>query len=188
MDTNSSDLSTTNKILDFIKSRKVVVVIAALFGFAMLLGTFSVGVAVGYRKAKFSYAWGENYHRNFAGPKDGFMGEFNQELNGGDFIGGHGTFGQIIDIAGSELVVRGKDNMEKIIVINENTDIRRFKNAIQMKDLTIDESIVVIGEPNDRGQTVAKFIRIMPASPTGRPLPASPGLQRGEPSPRLPRR
>ena len=152
----------TNKILEFIKSKKVTVLITVLFTVAMLVGTFSVGMAVGYRKAKFSYAWGENYHRNFGGPRGGFMGKFNEEFGGGDFIGGHGTFGQIISITDSELVVRGKDNVEKVIVVNENTDIRRFRDTIHITDLVVDEPIVVIGEPNDQGKIEAKFIRIMP--------------------------
>ena len=131
-------------------------------GLIVFLLIFKLGIAVGYQKAAFSYRWGENYHRNFGGPKGGFMREFNQEISGGDFIGGHGTFGQIISIADSELVVRGKDNVEKIIVVNENTDIRRFRDTIQIEDLIVDEPIVVIGEPNDQGQIEAKFIRIMP--------------------------
>ena len=151
-----------NKILDFLKSKTVVVVIAVLFGLALLLGTFSVGMAVGYRKAKFSYAWGDNYHRNFGGPRGGFMREFNLDLNGEDFIGAHGTFGQVISISESELVVRGKDNVEKIIVVNGDTDIRRFKDSIELKDMRVDEPIVVIGEPDDLGKIEAKFIRVLP--------------------------
>ena len=151
-----------NKILDFLKSKTVVVVIAVLFGLALLLGTFSVGMAVGYRKAKFSYAWGDNYHRNFGGPRGGFIREFNLDLDGKDFIGAHGTFGQVISISESELVVRGKDNVEKIIVVNGDTDIRRFKDSIELKDMRVDEPIVVIGEPDDLGKIEAKFIRVLP--------------------------
>ena len=40
----------TNKILSFIKSKKVAVLMVVLFCLAVLVGTFSVGVAVGYRK------------------------------------------------------------------------------------------------------------------------------------------
>jgi len=152
----------TNKILEFIKSKKVTVLIAALFGLALLVGTFNVGMTVGYRKAKFSYAWGENYHRNFAGPRGGFIRDFGQEMNGGDFIGGHGTFGQIIDLGDQQIVVRGKDNSEQVIMVTSDTDIQRFKDSIQMSDLKLDEPIVVIGEPNDQGQIEAKFIRVMP--------------------------
>ena len=151
MDTNSSTLLTMNKILDFLKSKTAVIIIAVLFGLALLLGTFSIGMAVGYRKAKFSYAWGENYHRNFGGPRGGFMRDFNIDLNGKDFIGAHGTFGQIISVGGSELVVRGKDNVEKIILVNNDTDIRRFRDSIQLRDIQIGEPIVVIGEPDDAG-------------------------------------
>lgn len=157
----------TNKILDLIKSKKIAVAIAVLFGLALLLGTFSMGVAVGYRKAKFSYAWGENYHRNFGGPRGGFLRNFSQDFMGKDFIGAHGTFGQIIEVKDSELAVRGKDGIEQIIKINSDTEIRRLQDIIQLKDLKVDEPIVVIGEPNDSGQITAKFIRVIPfPSPT----------------------
>ena len=152
----------TNKILEFLKSKKVVVLIAALFCLAILVGTFSMGVAVGYRKAKFSYAWGENYHRNFGGPRGGFLRNFSQDFMGKDFIGAHGTFGQIIEVKDSELAVRGKDGVEQIVKISVDTDIRRFQDSIQTGDLKTDEFIVVIGEPNDQGQIEAKFIRVMP--------------------------
>ena len=152
----------TNKILEFLKSKKIAVLIAFLFCLAVLVGTFSVGVAVGYRKAKFSYAWGENYHRNFGGPRGGFLRNFSQDFMGKDFIGAHGTFGQIIEVKDSELAVRGKDGVEQIVKISVDTDIRRFQDSIQTGDLKTDEFIVVIGEPNDQGQIEAKFIRVMP--------------------------
>ena len=152
----------TNKILNFIKSKKVTVLMAVLFGLAILMGTFSMGVAVGYRKAKFSYAWGENYHRNFGAPRGGFLRNFSQDFMGKDFIGAHGTFGQIIEVKDSELAVRGKDGVEQIVKISVDTDIRRFQDSIQTGDLKTDEFIVVIGEPNDQGQIEAKFIRVMP--------------------------
>ncbi len=151
-----------NKILEFIKSKKVAVLVATLFAFGVVVGTFSVGVAVGYRKARFSYAWGENYHRNFGGPRGGFLKNFSQDFMGKDFIGAHGTFGQIIQVKDSELAVRGKDGVEQIIKISSDTEIRRFQDVIQLEDLKVDEPIVVIGEPNDPGQITAKFIRVMP--------------------------
>lgn len=152
----------TNKILELLKSKRVAVLIAVLFAFGALVGTFSVGIAVGYRKARFSYAWGENYHRNFGGPRGGFLRNFSQDFMGKDFIGAHGTFGQIIEVKDFELAVRGKDGVEQIIKISSDTEIRRFQDVIQLKDLKIDEPIVVIGEPNDSGQITAKFIRVMP--------------------------
>jgi len=81
---------------------------------------------------------------------------------GSDFVEAHGAFGSIIDIKESELAIKGKNNVEKIIVISESTDIRRFRDAIKIKDLALDEYVVVIGEPNDQGKIDAKFIRVMP--------------------------
>jgi hypothetical protein len=62
------------------------------------------------------------------------------------------------------------------VVIKEDTAIMRFRETIKPSDLKVDDSIVVIGEPNDAGQIEAKFIRVMP-SPTGdlfEPLPPRP--------------
>lgn len=165
----------TNKILGFLKSKKITVAIATLFGLALLVGTFSIGVAVGYRKASFSYAWGENYHRNFGGPREGFFNDFSRDFIGKDFIGAHGTFGQImnIDVNSQTLAIRGRDNVEKIIVIKDDTEIRRFQDVVQLNDLKADELVTVIGEPNNLGQIEAKFIRVLPF-----PSPPLPSPQR----------
>ncbi|OGZ72593.1 MAG: hypothetical protein A2908_03570 [Candidatus Staskawiczbacteria bacterium RIFCSPLOWO2_01_FULL_38_12b] len=154
-----------NKMSDFIKSKTAIFIIVILFVIAIIISSFSLGVSVGYRKARFSYAWGENYHKNFGGPRGGFLMSFTKDFMGGDFIEAHGAFGLIIAISDSELVIKGKDNVEKIITINEKTDIRRFHDAITIKDLVPDEHIVVIGNPNDQGKIDAKFIRVMPATP-----------------------
>jgi len=170
----------TDKIFNFLKSKIVIVAIAILFAMAVLIGAFSVGMAIGFRKARFSYAWGENYHKNFSGPRGGFFKDFSNDLMGADFIGAHGAFGPIIDISNSELAIRGRDNVEKIIVVGEDTDIRRLKDTILLEDLKLDEPIVVIGEPNEQGQIEAKFIRVMPV-----PVPSF--NEKGF-SPRVPRR
>lgn len=150
-----------NKILNFIKSKKVAVLIAVLFSLAILVGTFSMGVVVGFRKARFSYAWGESYHRNFGGPRGGFFAGMFRDFAGRDFTESHGTFGQIIKIDGSSLVVESRDNIEKVIIVNDNTDIRSGRSAIKLGDLKANDYITVIGEPDDKGQIVAKFIRVM---------------------------
>ncbi len=145
----------------FVQSKKFMAMIAGLVGLAVLIGTFSLGVFVGYHKARFSYAWGENYHNNFGGPRGGLF----QDFSGKEFMDAHGTFGQVVKIDGSTLVVKGSDNVEKIVVVNDDTSIMRLKNAIKISDLKINDNIVVIGEPNEQGQIEAKFIRFLPAVP-----------------------
>lgn len=147
------------------KTFKIVLII--LLELIALLIVFRIGIIVGFEKANFSYKWGENYHKNFAGPRDGFMREIR---NGGpmgmDFIDSHGTVGEIIKIENDVIVVKGRDNVEKSILIKNDTSIVRFKDVIKINDLKISDMIVVIGDANSSGQIEAKLVRTMPALPT----------------------
>lgn len=149
-----------NKILTFIKSKKITIAIMVVLGFALLFGTFSAGMAIGFRKAKFSYAWGDNYHRNFGGPKGGFFRDLGRDLSGADFIDAHGTFGQIIKIDGNTMILKGKDNMERFVIIGDKSTIMKGRELIKVTDLKIDDQVTVIGDPDDQGQIAAKFIRL----------------------------
>ena len=148
----------TNK---FFQSKTFKIILWCIAGFIILLGVFKIGTITGFKKANFSYQWGENYHRNFAGPGNGFFGDFDDK----NFIDAHGVFGQVIKIDGSTLVIRGSNNVEKIVLVKDNIIIERFRNTIKPSDLKIDDYVIVIGEPNDAGQIEAKFIRLSPPPP-----------------------
>lgn len=156
-----------NKLSQFVQSKKFIVAIAGLVGLAVLIGTFSLGVFVGYHKARFSYAWGENYHKNFGGPRGGLF----QDFSGKEFMDAHGTYGQIVKVDASTLVVKGRDNVEKIVVVSADTSIMSLRNAIKISDLKVNDNIVVIGEPNNQGQIEAKFIRFLPTQTDMSPMP-----------------
>jgi len=145
----------------FLQSKKFKIILAAIAAIIMFLLVFKAGTIVGFRKASFSYQWGENYHQNFAGPRGGFLGDF----RGNDFIDPHGVIGQIIKIDGQTIIIKGKDNVEKIIIVNDGTLIRRQRDTLKAADLKVDDYIVTIGDPNDAGQIEAKFIRLMPPPP-----------------------
>lgn len=139
-----------------------------LGGAAFAILIFGVGMMVGETKAKFSYRWAESYHKNFAGPRGGFFGDWQRiPPRPGDFIEGHGAFGTIIKIDKDALIVKGQDEIEKTVLVKEDTAVARFRDKIQPADLKIDDFIVVIGQPNEAGQIVAKLIRVMPPSPSG---------------------
>lgn len=149
--------------------RGVLVGIAVLIILLLVLG---VGMFVGFKKATFSFRWGENYHWNFAGPRGGFLGDFlGRDFMGKDFVGAHGVFGQIMEIDGRELIVRGRDNVEKLVLVKDDIVIQRFREAMKLNELKVDDYIVVIGEPNDSGQIEAKFIRVMPLPSPSVPMP-----------------
>jgi hypothetical protein len=162
-----------DNILKFFRSKTFVIIIITLFGLALLAGAFALGTFVGYKKAAFSYRWGENYHLNFGGPKMGFLRQM-EDFGGGDFIEGHGTFGRIIKIDGSTLIIESRDKVEKVVLVKDDTEIQKLRNTLKIDDLKVGDYAVVIGEPNDLGQIEAKFIRVMPVSPRGGPvLPTS---------------
>ncbi len=136
--------------------------VAGLLGFVIIVFVFGVGIWVGTEKARFSYGWAESYHKNFGGPKTGFLGNW-REFPAGDFIEGHGSFGEIIGINNDNIVVKDRGNTEKIILLKENTTIERFRDTIKPEELKVGDFIVVIGSPNDSGQIEAELIRVLPA-------------------------
>lgn len=133
------------------------IIIGILITIIVLL-FFSLGMFVGFKKANFSFMWGENYHRNFAGPRGGFLEDF----MGRDFIDSHGVFGQIIKIDESTIAIKDKDGVEKIILVNNDTTIKSPGGDIKIGDLRVNDIVVVIGDPNASGQIEAKLIRLMP--------------------------
>lgn len=131
-------------------------------GVVLLLIVFQAGVHVGYHKAAFSYSFGDNYYRNFGERHDG-RGPFGMEKE--RFSEAHGALGKIISITASTLIVEDKDNIEKIIIVNDDTTIKRFRDNATIGDLKVSDFIVVIGSPNDQSQIEAKLIRILPPPP-----------------------
>lgn len=140
-------------------------IIIGLAGFITVVLIFGAGMFIGGMKARFSYGWAESYHKNFGGPKGGFLENW-QDFPTEDFIGAHGLFGQIIKIDGSIFVIKGGDNVEKIVLIKDDTAIRRLRDTIKITDLKVNDYIVAIGDPNDAGQTEAKLVRLLPPPPT----------------------
>jgi hypothetical protein len=141
------------------KSKSVKWIIISIGIVIFTLGVLRIGISVGYHKAKFAGQFGNNFERNFLGPKDGNRKMF---FDGG-IPGGHGAFGEILSINLPNLIITGPDNLEKTVLIGTSTLIRRFQENIKNTDLKIGDSVVVIGNPNDEGQVEASLIRIMPA-------------------------
>ncbi len=138
------------------KLNKVILTLVIVFGAFLIL---ALGIKVGEMKAKFSYRFAENYHRMFAGPKKGFLNGW-QKFSKSDFFEAHGSFGEIIDIKGNELIIKGKDNLEKLIETKENTIIKFGWQNLKKDELKIGDFVVIIGLPTDEGKIKANFIRV----------------------------
>ncbi len=114
----------------------------------------AIGIAIGQHKARFSLRWGQNYDRQFGGPR--------RIVPGGPrgFFGGHGTAGVVIKKDAKSLVVESRDNAEKVILVSDDTKIIERRQEIKFKDIMEDDNIVVIGSPDDKGRIKARLIRI----------------------------
>jgi hypothetical protein len=126
----------------------------------IVMTIFVTGVLVGQEKARYSFAWVENYQKNFAGPVP--MQEISGTMQSNQVISGHGIFGQVLKVDGETLVVKGQDNMEKTVNVSDDTPIVKNRSKAKHSELKVGSNVVIIGEPDDDGQVEAKFIRILP--------------------------
>ncbi len=153
-------------------SRKIIIG-AIVVGLIILVSvSFAVGVAVGFKKARFSYEWGKHYERNFIGmqdkrakmdrpePSDLPMNGLMRKFDGRDFRNAHGLVGTIISIADNKLIVKDQDNKENTVEIKNETIIKSGRNDIKIGDLKINDKIVVMGRPGENGLLSADLIRL----------------------------
>jgi len=153
-----------SKIKNVFKSKTFRVVICTLGILAIASLIFHAGQIAGFRKASFGRDWGNNYAMNFGSPHMGpkMMGEKLGDL--GNLPNAGGAIGKIIKVELPTIVVLDeKDNTEKVVLIDDKTQIRKVRENITKDDLKIDEYIVVMGAPNSSGQIEARLIRILPA-------------------------
>lgn len=146
-----------------LQSKKFAYILYGVGALVVILAVFQAGIWVGYHKAAYSFREGDNYYRVF-----GMRRNNNNVIPGmprGDFMDAHGAAGRIIKVSLPTFMIEGNDDVEKVVLIKDDTAIRRFREALQPKDLKPDDFVVVVGSPNNQAQLEAKLIRIMPPPP-----------------------
>lgn len=153
-----------------VKSKNLKLVLAIIGVLFLIFASFASGVAVGLRKAKFSYQWGQNYERNFMGGMKNFspferdgrggMMDFSKMMEGRDFRNAHGLSGTIISIVDNNLIVKDRDNQENTVAVTERTVIKDHFVDVKMADLKVNDQIVIIGRPDEKGVINAELIRV----------------------------
>ena len=134
--------------------------ILTLIAVIILLAVYQAGVFVGYRKATYSFRWSQNYHQMFAGPPQGFIGD----VQGQAFMDAHGIFGPVLRADPTDLIIQDKDQMEKVIHIDPTTSIIRLHDIVSATSIQTNDRVVIIGQPDDRGEIDAKLIRVFPGN------------------------
>jgi len=151
------------KLKNFLQSERSKHILAGIGIAVIALFIFQAGMFVGYKKASFSFRAGDNFYRTF-----GERG-FQQNLPGMgmmDPTNAHGTIGTVASIILPKVVIADRDGVEKTILMDNKTDIRRFRDSIKPEEIKTGEMIMVIGEPNANGQIEARLVRIMPPPPS----------------------
>lgn len=152
------------------QSKYFKVVVASVGVLFVALASFAGGIAVGLHKAKFSYAWGENYERNFVGGartmmsagRGGMMDRFGfgGAFDGRDFRNAHGISGKVISVSDNSIIISDRSNKENTVAVTDKTLIKRNGVDVKLGDIVKDDTIVVIGSPSDNGVINADFIRV----------------------------
>ncbi len=147
---------------NILESKLFRIIILSITGLIVLAFVFGLGIFVGTKRAEFSFKWADEYHRNFGGPQNGFFGD----MMGGNFANANGVFGQILKIDASNITVKDRDNLEKVINIADETQIIYQRKTLKITDLKIGDSVVIVGDPTSAGQIQAELIRVMPQAPS----------------------
>ena len=140
-------------------TKKIKILLGVLGGIILALCFFQAGVFVGFHKARFDIHAGNMYYRPF--DKNQRMAPWG--IPPSEFSGGHGVIGKIVKIELPKIIVADKDNIEKEVLISSSTIIRKFRDTITPQNIDTDDFIIVLGSPNDNGEVVAKFIRLLPS-------------------------
>jgi hypothetical protein len=138
-----------------------------IIGVLFVLGfVFQLGTLIGYHRGNFGRDFGNHYERNL-----GFeRGDSVRGMMRGNFPTAHGSFGKVLSVNFPNFVISDKDGTEKSILISDTTIIRSGLDNASSSIIKINDTVVVLGEPNTNGQIDAKLIRVMPndfASSTG---------------------
>lgn len=151
------------KIKELVESMNIKNVLILLCILVILLVVFQAGILVGYHKADFSKKLGNNYYRTFdmRGNEKGMFDRSPISMMGMDIPGGHGAIGKVIEINLPTFIVATPENIEKVIRVSDDSEVRRFKKSMSASEIKVNDVVVIIGNPNDRAEIEARLIRIM---------------------------
>ena len=143
------------------QSRTFTVTLWTIGGVVIVLAIFQAGVLVGYHKAGFSYQGGENYYLTFGDDRPGPLG-----IPAQNFPTTHGAIGKIIKIDLPTITIEDTDNVEKVVSVDDDTMIKKFRDTMTPAQLHVGDIVTVIGSPTDTAQIEARLVRILPPPPS----------------------
>ena len=149
---------------NFFESKWFIGMVFCAGAFIVIAAAFRAGEFVGYRRAGFSYQWGDDYYRTF-GQFPRMMGQGGFMMD--DFPSTNGVIGRIVKVnaSSSSLVIEGSDKVERVVVLDSDTTVRRFRDTLSFGNLRVNDFVVVIGALDTNGTIEARLIRVVPQPP-----------------------
>jgi hypothetical protein len=152
----------TQKLSALVRSAAFAKVMLSVAALAVLAFAFRAGMEAGYRRAELACRFDQSFYR---------VGQPRPRAFFGDTPDTHGAVGEIETVNLPTFVV--EDNgREKVVRIDDDTDIMSASGPVEASELTEGQMVIVIGAPNDDAEVVAKLVRVMPKAA---PLPAPAG-------------
>ena len=140
----------TEHLKTIFQSKTFLIVTYVILAIVVGAAIFAAGMSEGLHRAQYGENWRNHYLENF-GPTHGTPPQ------------PHGAIGKILSVQLPLITIEDPLNIEKTIVITSDTKIKNVSTFIPQTQLTPNEFVVVIGDPNTSGQIQARFIRIIPS-------------------------
>ena len=136
---------------------KIILIVGLSF---VIIVIFLTGEEIGFRKAQFSYRFGDNYNRMFGGRSQGRMMPFGDDI----LLPSDGASGTIIKVSLPKIFLESDNGVEKVVTLDNNSLVRKFRESIASTTLKVGDYIVVLGEPDSAGTVHAGLVRVIATS------------------------
>ncbi len=120
---------------------------------------FSGGMAVGFVKGQFSDRRDGHYMDVMGGRQSPLSSFSDTDVRAPS---PHGMVGQVISVNKSQLIVKGQNDTEYVVIMNPQTVVRQFRSQGTTTNIAVGSWITAIGSPDESGRLVASFLRIIP--------------------------
>ena len=122
---------------------------------------FAAGIFIGYHKAVFLNDWDDSYRQGMMNPNSP-LAPF---MHNSDEVNPHGAMGEIVSVNFPVIMIKGPESAEQVVIISSTTMIRILHGMASVNDIKNGQYVVAVGEPNNKGEIQATFIRIVPPPP-----------------------
>lgn len=108
---------------------------------------------------------GFSSHRGHAGPGERGFSAFGVPLPNLFVMRGHGALGTITSSASSSITLKERDGNSEVVYLASSTKVDTPHGPGTLGDLAVGQSVIVIGRPNEAGETMqALFIKVVPSA------------------------